>query len=76
MDVVPSKVTKSEIDTKPKVGTSENKEGEKSNSILNIGLKFTGFAARVVGDIAQSVGKDAERLLTEFEQEMELKVIY
>ena len=39
-----------------------------------MGLKFTGLAARVAGDLAKSVKKDAEKLMEEIETENDQKV--
>ena len=38
-------------------------------NLVYMGLKFTGLAARVAGDLAKSVKKDAENLMAEMEEE-------
>ena len=43
-------------------------------NLVYMGLKFTGLAARVAGDLATSIKKDAEKLMEEIETENDKKV--
>lgn len=45
-----------------------------AENLVYAGLKFTGLAARVANDLAQSIKKDAEKLMTDIETENAQKV--